>query len=530
MPSVQDYALIGNCETAALVSPEASIDWLAWPNFDSPSCFGALSGTPDRGFWRIAPRDADARFTRHYRDPTPILETEIETTTGKARIIDFMPTKIRDSHVVRRVEGLAGEIALKSEFCIRFGNGTIKPFVRRHGDNSLHFIVGPDRATLRTTLVHDAHGEIYRGGFTLLAGETMDFSLTYTPAYADAPRLLDPAIVLEQTERTWQAWIGRCTYEGPYSEAVIRALISLRASIFQPSGAIVAAAGPPLGEAEDARFCRLSGAHLSMCALFDAGYEIEAKAWRNFLLRAIGGDAAQLQSRYGVTGERLAGEAAPLSLYCEVMIALCESRRRGLNLDPEDWNLECELLCQIEAMRFGKAQDGAAQDAYGNLIALLALDRGIEGIETFGLAGPRDHWRELRTRLSAEIDTQPFDADARLLSLFGPDLLPEQDKRLHDTLAAIEQSAMIDGLIRHRHKEVASVSASFAYVEALARDQRIGEAHKLFERLIALGNDLGLLAETYDVGTRRFAGSFPDTAAHVALINAAYAIMRAEQM
>ncbi len=499
MPSLQDYALIGNCETAALISPEASIDWLCWPNFDSHSCFGALGGRPDHGFWRIVPQESGARFERRYRGPTPILETEIETATGRARVIDFMPTKIRDSHVVRRVEGLAGEIALKSEFCIRFGDA--RPFVRRHGDNSLHFIAGPDRATLRTPLVHEAHGaahgETYRGTFTLLAGETLDFSLTYTPSYADSPRLLDPAIVLDQTERTWRAWTGRCTYEGPYRDTVIRALITLRASIFQPAGSIVAAAGPS-DQANDMRLCRLEGAYLNTRALLDAGYEIEAKAWRNFLLRAIGGDSAQLQSRYGVTGAPAAGGAAALSLYGDVMIALCESRRRGLNLDPEDWHVECDLLQKIEAMLLGKIERAEAQDAYDRLMALAAFTRGVEAIERFGLSGPRDHWQGLCAELSAAIDAKAFDADPRLLFLTELDLLPDQEKRLDGLLAAIERSAMRDGLICTDGKTV-SLAASFAYVEALARVHRLEEAHRLFDRLCGLGNDLGLLAAAYDV-------------------------------
>lgn len=529
MPPQQDYALIGNCETAALVSPQASIDWLAWPRFDSSSCFGALRGGQQNGFWRIAPQEKEARFTRHYLGPTPILETDIETATGTARITDFMPTKIRDSHVVRRVQGLTGEIAFLSEIRIRFDDGAVLPYVRRHGDNSLHFIAGPDRVTLRSAILHEAQDESYVGAFKLAAGENADFSLTYTPAFADAPRLLDPKIVIEQTERTWRTWSDRCTYDGPYAAAVTRALISLRALIYQPSGGIIAAAGPPFGEAADLRLCRLSGAHLSTCALLDAGYEVEAKAWRSFLLRAVAGEPAKLQSHYDTLGTRLAGPVAPLSLYGEIFIALCESRRRGLNLDPEDWNLESSLLNRIEEMCFGEVPDAGAHDTYTKSIALLAFERGIECIEKYGLSGPHDHWRKGGARLSEEICTKGFEPDIKLLSLCGGDQPPELDKHLRGTLAAIEKNYSIDGLMRHESQMAASLAASFHYVGALARIGRIAEAHKMFERLAALANDVGLMAEAYDFVGRRRIGPFPDTAAHVALVNAAYALMRAEK-
>ncbi len=524
MPPLQNHALIGNCETAALIGPNASIDWLAWPRFDSSSCFGTLHDGQPGGFWRIAPLEKAARFTRRYLGPTPILETEIETATGTARITDFMPTKIRDAHVVRRVQGLAGEIPFSSEIRIRFGDGATVPHVRRHGDDSLHFIAGPDRVTLRGSVAHERQGDTFVAAFKLSAGESMDFSLTYTPAYADPPRLLDPKFVAEQTERTWRAWIGRCTYDGPYADAVIRALITLRTLIYQPSGGIIATAGPPSGDAEDKRLCRLAGAHHGMCALLDAGYEIEAKAWRNFLLRAIAGEPAKLQSQYGIVGERLPSQAAPLQLYGDIFMALCEGRRRGLNLDPEDWSLESDLLRRIEDMCFGETQESCAK-----FTALVAFERGMESIEKYGCAGPLDHWRERHKQLVAEIDTLRVDADTRLLSLVDANILPKHDDRLRAWLAAIERNCLIDGLVHHDGNGAASLSASFHYVAALAHIGRVAEAHKIFERLAALRNDAGLLAETYDVKSGQLIGAFPDAAAHVALIEAAYALMSAEK-
>ena len=528
MPPLQDYALIGNCETAAFISTQASIDWLAWPRFDSASCFGALRDGPSGGFWRITPQDAEAQVTRHYLGPTPMLETEIETTTGRARITDFMPTKIRDSHVVRRVLGLAGEIAFTSEIRVRFNNGTTVPYVRRHGDDSLHFIAGPDRVTLRGSVAHEGQDETYVAAFKLSAGETVDFSLTYTPAYTDAPRLLDPKIVAEQTERTWRAWIGRCTYDGPYAETVIRALITLRTLIYQPSGGIIATAEPPSGDAEDKRLCRLAGAHLGMRALLDAGYEIEAKAWRNFLLRAIAGEPAKLRSRYGIIGERLAGPAAPLQLYGDIFLALSEGRRYGLHLDPEDWSLESEVLRRIEDMCEDMCFD-ATQESYGKFTALIAFERGMESIEKYGCAGPIDPWRECHRRLAAEINTLPVDADTRLLSLLDADNFLKHGDRLCASLAAIEQNCLIDGLVRYDGKEAVSLSTNFHYVAALAHIGRVAEAHKIFERAAALANDVGLFGDAYDFGSKQRIGMFPDTATHVALINAAYALARTEK-
>jgi GH15 family glucan-1,4-alpha-glucosidase len=516
MPPLHAYALIGNCETAALVSPQASIDWLCWPNFDSPSCFDAAAG--GAGFWRIAPQAGDARLTRQYRGPTPILETTIETATGKARIIDFMPTKIRDSHIVRRVEGLEGEIALSSEFRLRFCSGTSQPSLRRHGDNSLHFIAGPDRAVLRTKLVHDAHGdifngEIFLGRFTLVAGEALDFSLTYTPSYADSPRLLDATTVLEQTERTWRAWSGRALYEGAYKDQVMRALISLRASIFQPSGAIVAAVGPESG-AENPRVCRLDGAERSMRALLQAGYDMEAKAWRNFLLRAVAGDAAQLQSNYATSGAVAAPTPASLAVYAEIFLGFCEARKGGLNIDPEDWQNECALLRRIEAM----ADSEASKDPYSLMLMHAAFSHAITTRQNFGLEGSGDHWQALCGKFSGT--TEPLGDAADPHVQFGTrSEMPEQAKRL---LAAIETSAMHDGLVCTG--AIAPLAENFAAVEVLVQAQRHDEAHRLFARLCSFGNELGLLPAHYNVADKKSGGIFPDTAAHVGLINAAFAL------
>lgn len=470
----RDYALIGNCETAALVSPAASIDWLCWPNFDSPPCFNALTG--GTGFWRIAPEARDARFSRLYRGPTPILETEIATATGKARITDFMPTKIRDSHVVRRIEGLAGEVALTSEIAIAFADGARKPYVRRHGDNSLHFIAGPDRAVLRTVLVHEPQDNIWRGTFTIAAGATLDFSLTYNPSYADAPRLLDPAIVLDQTERTWRAWTSRCTYEGPYADQVMRALICLRASLFQPSGGIVGTIGP----SPNHRLCRLESAHLAMRALLDTGYDIEAKLWRNFLLRAIGGNAGDLRSAYEMTGVAQ-GEPALLDIYGAVVIALCESRARGLNIDPEDWAFECALLDEME--RRLAAEKTTAFDRTEIAIARRAYEQAIGNSETFSLAAPCTRWQ---TRA---------------------DELAVKSKEMNDS----------------PRDDSSSLTQGFAKVVALAEAQKRDEATKLFEELCMNRNALGLLAEGNNGADNSV---FPDTAAHIGLINAAYALIQ----
>jgi GH15 family glucan-1,4-alpha-glucosidase len=577
---IEDYALIGDCGTAALVGRDGSIDWLCWPRFDSGACFAALLGTVDHGRWLIAPQDGAAHVTRRYRDRTLIVETEIETATGAAIVIDFMPERSAASHVVRLVVGRRGHVAMRTELVLRFDYGSIVPWVNRLDATTLRAVAGPDMAILRTPV--PLRGEDLRtvGEFEVRAGRTIPFVLTYAPSHLPAPAPLDPAAALAATGRFWRGWCSRFRDGGEWSEAVLRSLITLKALTYRPSGGIVAAPTTSLPERLggkrnwDYRFCWLRDATFTLQALMNAGYYDEARAWRAWLLRAVAGTPAQVQIMYGLHGERRLDEwtvpwlpgyqgAAPvrignaaadqlqLDIFGEMMNALYQGRSGAMSADEAGWMLQLELLRHLEAVwsepdeGIWEMRGGRRQFVHSKVMAWVAFDRAVRSVEHLGLEGPVQHWRALRQKIHAEVCAKGFDpgvgafvqhygssdldAAALLIPLVG--FLPPQDPRVRSTVEAIERRLLREGLVARYDTasgkdglpagEGAFLACSFWLVDNLALLGRRDDARRLFERLLALRNDVGLLAEEYDVASGRQVGNFPQAFSHVALVNAA---------
>ena len=584
--NIEDYAIIGDCETAALVGRDLSIDWLCWPRFDSSACFANLLGTKDNGRWSIEPADPGAKMTRNYRGHSLILETTIETTDGVAVVIDFMPTRMPGSHLIRRVRGVRGSVKFRTELIMRFGYGSVVPWVRRCDDGSLQAVAGPDRLVLRAPLSLRPRGRTHVGEFTVTGGETTDFTLSYGVSYLDVPRAIAPDQALEKTERSWSTWSKSFESAGQWSEAVIRSLITLRALIFQDSGGIVAAPTTSLPEQLggsrnwDYRFCWLRDATFTLLALMNAGYVDEAKRWRAWLVRAIGGEPSLVQILYGIGGERFmpertlpwlsgyegakpvrVGNAAAaqlqLDIYGEVLDALFQSRNRRLVTDAADWMLQIELLKHLEKIwefpdeGIWEVRGPRRHFTHSKVMAWVAFDRGVKSIEQFGFVGPLNHWRRLRQRIHDDVCRNGFDAelgaftqsygvkqlDASLLMIALVGFLPPEDKRVRGTVEAIEQHLVVDGFVRRydtqtaedglRAGEGAFLACSCWLVDNLVHLGRLDDARQLFERLLAVRNDLGLLSEEYDPTAKRLIGNFPQAFSHIALINSAYNLDRA---
>jgi GH15 family glucan-1,4-alpha-glucosidase len=585
---IEDYAIIGDCETAALVGRDLSVDWLCWPRFDSPACFANLVGTKENGRWLIAPVDSGATITRNYRGHTLILETTIETASGVAIVTDFMPTRTPGTHLIRLVRGVSGNVRLRTELIIRFDYGSVVPWMRRRGDGSLQAIAGPDRIVLRTPIRLSPRGRTHVGEFIVAAGESTDFTLTYGLSYEDVRKPIDPYQALEQTERGWTAWSQPAEGAGKWSEAVIRSLLTLRALIFQPSGGIVAAPTTSLPEQLggprnwDYRYCWLRDATFTLLALMNGGYANEAMRWRSWLIRALGGEPALVQILYGLGGERhvpertlpwlsgyagsqpvrvgnAAADQLQLDIYGEVLDALYHSRKRRLVVDAADWMLQCELLKHLEKIwelpdeGIWEVRGPRRHFTYSKVMAWVAFDRAVKSIEEFGFVGPLDHWRRLRQRIHDDVCANGFDPeqgaftqsyggkdlDASLLMMALVGFLPPDDKRLLGTVHAIERRLMVDGLVRRYDTQMGAdglpgsegvfLACSFWLVDNFVILGRLDDAHRLFEGLLALRNDLGLLSEEYDPAAKRLVGNFPQAFSHIALINSAYNLARAEK-
>ncbi len=584
--NIEDYAIIGDCETAALVGRDLSIDWLCWPRFDSSACFANLLGTKDNGRWLIEPVDPGAKITRNYRGHSLILETTIKTADGVAVVIDFMPTRMRGSHLIRLVRGVSGSVKFRTELIIRFDYGSVVPWVRRCEDGSLQAVAGPDRLVLRAPIRLRPKDRTHVGEFTVTAGETTDFTLSHGVSYLDVPRAIDPDLALEKTEASWSAWSKPFEGAGQWSEAVIRSLITLRALIFQDSGGIVAAPTTSLPEQLggtrnwDYRFCWLRDATFTLLALMNAGYAEEAKRWRAWLIRAIGGEPSLMQILYGIGGERFipertlpwlpgyagakpvrVGNAAAtqlqLDIYGEVLAALYQSRQRGLVSDASDWMLQIELLKHLEKIwefpdeGIWEVRGPRRHFTHSKVMTWVAFDRAVKSIEQFGFVGPLDHWRRLRQRIHDDVCQNGFDAelgaftqsygvkqlDASLLMIALVGFLPPEDERVRGTVEAIERHLVVDGFVRRYDTQTAEdglpvgegafLACSFWLVDNLVLLGRLDDARQLFERLLALCNDLGLLSEEYDPGAKRLVGNFPQAFSHIALINSAYNLDRA---
>jgi GH15 family glucan-1,4-alpha-glucosidase len=584
--NIEDYAMIGDCETAALVGRDLSVDWLCWPRFDSPACFANLLGTKENGRWVIAPVDPGAKITRNYRGHTLILDTTIETADGVVIVTDFMPTRTPGAHLIRLVRGISGIVKLRTELIIRFDYGSVVPWVRRCDDGSLQAVAGPNRLVLRAPLKLRPHGRTHVGEFIVTAGETTDFTLSHGVSYEDVPKAIDPNQALEKTERSWTAWSQPFEGAGEWSEAVIRSLLTLRALIFERSGSIVAAPTTSLPEQLggsrnwDYRFCWLRDATFTLLALMNAGYANEATRWRAWLIRAIGGEPALVQVLYGLGGERYipermlpwlsgyggakpvrAGNAATgqlqLDIYGEVLDALYQSRKRRLVTDAADWMLQIELLKHLEKIwelpdeGIWEVRGPRRHFTYSKVMAWVAFDRAVKSIEEFGFVGPLDHWRHLRQHIHDDICAKGFDPeqgvftqsyggkelDASLLMMALVGFLPPDDKRLRGTVEAIEQRLMANGFVRRYDTQTAEdglpagegafLACSFWLVDNLVLLGRCDDARGLFERLLALRNDLGLLSEEYDIAAKRLVGNFPQAFSHIALINSAYNLAHA---
>jgi GH15 family glucan-1,4-alpha-glucosidase len=578
---IEDYALIGDCETAALVSRAGSIDWLCWPRFDSDACFAALLGDRSNGRWLLAARGNDARISRRYLADTLILETRFETATGAARVLDFMPPRDSASDLVRLVIGERGEVDMHTELILRFGYGTSIPWITRLEEAGWRAIAGPDMAVLRTPVRMRGEGLTSVADFVVRAGERIPFVLTYERSHLEVPPPIDVDAALAQTEDFWREWVRAGRSVTRWSEAVTRSLITLRALIHRPTGGMVAAPTTSLpehigGERNwDYRYCWLRDATLTLLALMDAGYYDEATAWRDWLVRACAGSPRQLQIMYGVAGERrlteielrwlpgyedsrpvrignAAYEQLQIDVFGELMDAMHQARAGGLHPTEPSWAMQRELLTHLASVwrqpdhGIWEMRGPPRHFTYSKIMAWTAFDRAIKDAERFDLQGPLDEWREARREIHAEVCARGFDAgrgcfvqaydsshvDASLL-LIGPlGFLPHDDARVLGTVAAVERTLLRDGFVLRYDTGVAAdglppgegvfLACSFWLVDAYVMCGRRAEAEALFERLLHLANDVGLLAEEYDPHARRLIGNFPQALSHLALINSAF--------
>ncbi|MFF5368892.1 glycoside hydrolase family 15 protein [Streptomyces sp. NPDC013187] len=586
MPSIEDYALIGDEQTAALVGTDGSVDWLCLPRFDSAACFARLLGDEDNGFWRIAPVGADRCTRRAYRPDTLVLDTEWETEQGAVRVTDLMPQRDRAPDLVRVVEGLDGEVTLHSVLKLRFDYGSIVPWVRK-ADGHRVAVAGPDSTWLRSEPEVTSWGEDFgtHAEFTVKKGEKVAFVLTWHPSHEPRPPLVDPYDALRHSVEDWRAWVSRCRYDGPYRDAVVRSLITLKALTYAPTGGIVAAPTTSLPEEPggvrnwDYRYCWLRDSTLTLNALLAAGYQEEAEAWRNWLLRAVAGDPADLQIMYGVAGERrlpefelpwLSGfaESAPvrvgndavnqlqLDVYGEVMDSLSLARESGLSPQPDVWALQTALLdflrthWQQPDEGLWEVRGGRRQFVHSKVMVWVAADRAVRTLEHHPeLDGDLDGWRALRDEVHEEVCEKGYDAerntftqsygsrelDAALLLIPRVGFLPPDDARVIGTIDAVREELAHNGFLRRYstdHAEVdglpggegAFLVCSFWLADALYMTGRTKEARELFERLAGLANDVGLLSEEFDPVTGRHLGNFPQAFSHIGLVNTALAL------
>jgi GH15 family glucan-1,4-alpha-glucosidase len=583
---LEDYALIGDCETAALVSRGGSIDWLCWPRFDSGACFAALLGGPEHGRWLIAPADSKVQVARCYRHNTLILETRFETAGGAVKVIDFMPPRGHNSDIVRIVCGERGRVRMRTELVLRFDYGRSIPWVNHLRDGTFRAIAGPDMVLLHTPVALRGRDLTTVGEFDVDAETRIPFVLTHGHSHLSPPAAIDPEGSLEATAAFWTDWASRCASHGEWSDAVTRSLITLKALTYAPTGGIVAAPTTSLPEQLggsrnwDYRFCWLRDATLTLLALMNAGYYDEAKAWRDWLLRAAAGAPSQLQIMYGLAGERRlteyeiewlpgyeqsrpvrVGNAAhgqlQLDVFGEVMDALHQARRGTLHPREADWAFQCAVLEHLERVwdqpdeGIWEVRGGPRQFTYSKVMAWVALDRGIRAVHKFGLDGPVSRWTALRQRIHDEVCTQGFDRqlgsfvqsfgsqelDASLLLLPTVGFLPPSDPRITGTIRAVERRLFVDGfLLRYDTAtsddglppgEGAFLACSFWLADAYTLIGRIDDARRLFERLLSLRNDVGLLAEEYDTRAQRLVGNFPQAFSHIALVNTAHNLTEA---
>jgi len=583
---IEDYAVIGDTQSAALVGRDGSVDWLCFPRFDSGAIFASLLGSEEHGRWLLAPA-ADVRAVRRrYRGDSLILETEFDTDDGCVRLIDFMPPRGEAPDLVRIVEGVRGRVRMRMQLRGRFDYGRVVPWVYRE-DGDLVAVAGPDAAWLRTPAPVEFRDGAVHADFSVGTGDVAPFVLTWRASHLPAPRPLDPHAELAGTEEYWREWMSRCRYAGEWREAVVRSLLTLKALTYAPTGGIVAAVTTSLPEQLggvrnwDYRFCWLRDATITLQALLYSGFDEEAAAWRKWLLRAIAGDPAQMQIMYGVAGERrleeftadwlpgydgnpvrignAAAEQFQLDVYGEVMDALHQARLAGLKRDDPSWALQVQLMSFVESHwrdpdeGIWEVRGGPKQFTHSKLMAWVAADRAVKAVERFGLPGPAERWRALREDIRRDILTHGYDADrgtftqyygsreldAALLMVPLVGFLPADDPRVRGTVSAIERELLQDDFVQ-RYTQVpgdtvdglpagegAFLACTFWLADNYALQGRHDEAREVFERLLALRNDVGLLSEEYDPRAGRLVGNFPQAFSHVPLIDTARTLSRA---
>lgn len=584
---IEDYALIGNTCTVALISKAGSLDWLCVPRFDSGACFAAMLGDENNGHWLIAPAGGVKRVRRHYRDGTLVLETEFETADGTVALIDFMPIRERAQQVdvIRIVEGRKGRVPMRMRIILRFDYGSIVPWVTAR-DGGLRAIAGPDALKLRTPVRMRGEDFTTVSDFTVAEGEKVPFTLTYYPSHEAEPGNKHPIHMLSETESWWREWSAPCKVPEPWRDAVVRSLITLKALTYHYTGGIVAAPTTSLPEKLggnrnwDYRFCWLRDSTFTLYALYIAGYKEEAAAWREWLLRAIAGEPHKLQIMYGLAGERrlpefevpwlggyensapvrignAAHEQFQLDVFGEVMDTLYTARKQ-LDGESEAWNVQRVLMEYLEGA-WKKPDQGiweirgpSRHFTHSKMMAWVAADRAVKCVEKFGSEGPLDKWKRLRDEIRADVlengfnekrnafvqyyGSEQLDAALLLMPLVG--FIKASDPRMRSTVEAIERELMSDGLLSRYETEHgvdglppgegAFLACTFWYADNLAMMGRDDEARETFERLLSLRNDVGLLSEEYDPHLKRMLGNFPQAFSHVALINTAHNLLLAK--
>ncbi|HEY9555569.1 MAG TPA: glycoside hydrolase family 15 protein [Acidimicrobiales bacterium] len=578
---IEDYALIGDTQTAALVGRDGSIDWLCLPRFDSGGCFAALLGDRSNGHWRIAPEAEPVRVERRYVPGTLVLETTFHTPEGTVRLIDCMPIRGTAPDVVRVIEGVSGAVPMAMDLVVRFDYGSTVPWVRRL-NGTLSLVAGPDALELATPVPLHGENQSTKAAFTVRPGDRVPFVLTWHEPTEPVPKRADPDHAIPDTIAWWETWSQQCTDQGRWHDDIVGSLVTLKALTYAPTGGIVAAPTTSLPEVVggvrnwDYRYCWLRDATFTLQALMTAGYDAEAVAWRDWLVRAIAGDPSQLQIMYGVAGERrlpelelpwLAGYegSAPvrigngaaqqrqLDVPGEVMDALHQARLAGIPADAQTWAVQRALLDWLESgwrepdKGLWESRGDPRHFVHSKVMCWVGFDRGIRAVEAFGADGPADRWRALREEVHAEVCREGWDParrtftqsygstelDASLLMIPMVGFLPPSDERVVGTIEAVQRELSVDGFIERYPtstgtsvdglpgREGAFLLCTFWMADALALIGRVDEATALFERLLALRNDVGLLAEEYDPVAGRQLGNFPQAFSHIGLVNTA---------
>ncbi len=586
---IEDYALIGDCETAALVGRDGSIDWGCWPRFDSDACFAALLGTPEHGRWRLAPAGECRTATRRYLGDTLILETHFETDEGTVRLVDFMPPRAINADLVRLVIGDSGTVAMRMQLAVRFGYGSRVPWVNRQDDGTIRIIAGADQLVLHTEAPVKVANNCIESEFEIAAGQAVAFVLTYAPSHLMPPDPIDAHEAFDHTKRFWEEWAAKAREApGERHHAIVRSLITLKALTYAPTGGIVAAPTTSLPETLggirnwDYRFCWLRDATLSLLALMNGGYYEEAAAWRDWLLRAVAGLPPQAQIMYSITGENRLTEwevtwlpgyegAKPvrigngahgqlqLDVYGEVMDALYQARKGGIAGSEDAWKLMQAFLAHLETIwrepdrGIWESRAPPRHFTYSKVMSWVAFDRGVKFATEFGMPGPVDRWKAVAQEIHDDVCRRGWDPalnsfvqaydstflDGSLLLIPTTGFLPPDDPRILGTIRAVERRLVQGGLVmRHdpaevetglAHGEGAFLACSFWLVDAMVMTGRHEEGQRLFDRLLTLRNDVGLLSEEYDVDARRLVGNFPQAFSHVALINSAFNLARSSK-